>query len=750
MDKPLPGDASLEVNGPLNNKTSNIEDCISPEFFQDNVQITDDDQQIELANQCVQSSSKTNNGDDCSTHDLGVEKPLLGDALVPSKSNSSDDCSKYDLNVYRSLPGDASNSLEINGSFHCSKASSSDISTVQGNAQSLFAEYQHQHPYYVVPTVHSSSDDSSSSFYFSDKNSLPGHGELRSNNEGSTITVGSEHQVLCQVEATIQRLPRFSNHQLSPVGSVVSSEDEIHIIMELDEEKLPHHFDQEPPDTTTAIATENSHHTVGSLVDASTDYSTALSECSSGELREMGSESDCSAASSGSEHRDCVQDYDNHMSETKPSSFSSVTKISSDGPLDSNHSLRCHSTLTPRNIPGQLSVTEGEQRTQEITQSSDCEETSPFPELSAAQGVHSDHQLLSPVGSVISTDNDVCIVMELDEEELPHRFDTIIAIATENSHHTVGSLVDTSTDYSTAVSECSSGGLREMGSESNHSAASSGSEHKDYVQDCAQLDMKEVDDTSTRANSSASLSKGSLDRSCLGDSENSLNTCLRCHSTITPCTILGRFCVSNVSEEELHEDFTQSTLCEGISSHLEASADQSSATGHQLSPVGSIVSTDDETRIVMELDEKESPISGSEISDTSTEYYTALSQLSSGQLSGGSNHSAAARHSEPVMISSGSESIDYVQVDMEPLGSKANLLKMSSSASLFIPRGFSNGPLPDNDSSLSLASFQRNDSTTTFHSILGQLSGSSASEGEQEQRHHDPLPNQTPPIYEPY
>ena len=754
VDKPLPGDSSLEANV---SKMSNGDDYISPDFLQDSVQTADDKQQsphsVEVADQCVQSSPKTSNGDDCSHHDSGVEKPLPGDALISSKSNNSDDCN---LVVHKSLPGDAS--LETNGSFRASNGDNHSSSTVEDNAQSLslFAEYQHQHPYYMIPTdqcMHSSSDDDS--FYLSDKKSLPG--ELSSSSDNDSFhrvsTVGSEHRGLCQVEATVQRLPRFSDHQLSPVGSVVSSEDEICIIMELDEGELPHCYDKELSDTTTAIATENSHHTVGSLVDASTDYSTALSECSSGGFREMGSESSHSAASSGVEYRDCAQDCvqvdKEEMDDTTASSSASMSKRLLDGSRDSNYSLRRHSTLTPCNILGELSesnMNEGEQRTQESTQSSDCEGMNPHHEASAAQRVRSGHQL-SPVGSVVSTDHNVCIVMELDEGELPQCYDkelsnTITAITTEASHHSAGSLVNASIDYSTALSECSSGGLREVGSESSHSVASSGLEYyRDCAQDCVQVDKEEMDDT--KASNCASVSKRSLDESC--DSNNSLNAPLRRHSTITPCTIMGRFCVSNVSEWELHKDFTQSTVCEGMSV---ASADQGvySATGHQLSPVGSLVDTDDEIHIIMELNEEESPNIIGEISDTSTEYYTALSQFSSGQLSSDTNHSAGARHSEPVMISSGSESIE---VNMEPLGSRANLLKMSSSASLFIPRGFSNGPLPDNDSS-SLSSFQRNDSTTTFHSILGQLSGSSASEGDQEQRQDDPLPNQTPPIYEPY
>ena len=84
---------------------------------------------------------------------------------------------------------------------------------------------------------------------------------------------------LQQVEATVQRLPRFSDHQLSPVGSVVSARNETRVLMELDEVKLPHgryYGDQELPDAAIGASLCNTI-----VSDPSTDYYSAVSEMSS-------------------------------------------------------------------------------------------------------------------------------------------------------------------------------------------------------------------------------------------------------------------------------------------------------------------------------------------------------------------------------------------------------------------------------------------------------------------------------------
>ena len=126
------------------------------------------------------------------------------------------------------------------------------------------------------------------------------------------------------------------------------------------------------------------------------------------------------------------------------------------------------------------------------------------------------------------------------------------------------------------------------------------------------------------------------------------------------------------------------------------------------------------------------------VSDPSTDYYSAVSETSS--------HDSG-NHLSPIgSVLSSEDDVRIIMESEESPDDNNSMLKMSSSTSLFIPRGLSNGPLK---SSSSLNSHQRNDSTTTFHSILlVQLSGSSDSEEDKHQRSNDPqLPS---PIYEPY
>ena len=142
--------------------------------------------------------------------------------------------------------------------------------------------------------------------------------------------------------------------------------------------------------------------------------------------------------------------------------------------------------------------------------------------------------------------------------------------------------------------------------------------------------------------------------------------------------------------------------------------------------------------------------SSSGVSHCSTDYYTALESLdfssesSMGVLCHGGNQADgySSEQSAAASLDRGSEHRDSVQVKMEPVNS-TNLLKMSSSASLFIPRGFSTGPL-----SLSGHSSQQRGSTSTLYSILGQLSESSVSD--KDQQVVDLEPNQTVHVYEPY
>ena len=189
---------------------------------------------------------------------------------------------------------------------------------------------------------------------------------------------------------------------------------------------------------------------------------------------------------------------------------------------------------------------------------------------------------------------------------------------------------------------------------------------------------------------------------------------------------------------------------------------------HQLSPVGSVVSTKDETCIIMEIDEAELPhiydnepavnVSTSHITvmDSSTDYYTALSQLSSGHESGPqlvvSPVGSVLSTDDEVRIIMEPEELESPSDDSNNTGNNNSnaMLKMSSSTSLFIPRGFSNGPVTWNSSgSLTGSLQQRNDSTATFHSVMMQLSGSSASEEDKENRPNQD-PQLPPPIYEPY
>ncbi len=165
--------------------------------------------------------------------------------------------------------------------------------------------------------------------------------------------------------------------------------------------------------------------------------------------------------------------------------------------------------------------------------------------------------------------------------------------------------------------------------------------------------------------------------------------------------------------------------------------------------------SNDETRVIMDLDEVELPHSryydDQELLDadintrlpitacSSTDYYSAAS--------GTSGHDSG-NHPSPVNSVLSTE--DEVRIIMELEGSPngdSSMLKMSSSTSLFIPRGLSNAQWKSS-SSLASHSDQRNDSTTTFHSILLQLSGSSAGEEDKEQRSNDPQLPQL--VYEPY
>lgn len=145
--------------------------------------------------------------------------------------------------------------------------------------------------------------------------------------------------------------------------------------------------------------------------------------------------------------------------------------------------------------------------------------------------------------------------------------------------------------------------------------------------------------------------------------------------------------------------------------------------------------------------------SSSEIShcSTSTVYHTALENLdlSSQSSDVGLLHPSDKTHGtgqSAVMSSgSGSEHRDSNQVIVEPMNhNNFKLMKMSSSASLFIPRGLSGGP---SDKSASI--HQERGSTNTLASILAQLSESSVS-GEEQQHgvaNHD---HNVTPIYEPY
>jgi hypothetical protein len=176
---------------------------------------------------------------------------------------------------------------------------------------------------------------------------------------------------------------------------------------------------------------------------------------------------------------------------------------------------------------------------------------------------------------------------------------------------------------------------------------------------------------------------------------------------------------------------------------------------HQLSPVGSVVSTENETRVIMDLDKVELPHSryydDQELLDvdinsrltitanSSTDYYSAASEMSS--------HDSG-NHLSPVSSVLSTEDEVRIIMELEESANDGNsMLKMSSSTSLFIPRGLSNAQWKSS-SSLASHSDQRNDSTTTFHSILMQLSGSSAGEEDKEQKSNDAqLPQ---PFYEPY
>ena len=578
--------------------------------------------------------------------------------------------------------------------------------------------------------------------------------------------------------------PRIhSGLQLSPVGSVLSSDDEVCIVMELENEENQYSGYKE----STVTVTESVHYTNGNT---STEYFTAPSDRenmhrdgqSPGPVMQLFNSSD-------SEHKDSAHLDMDPMDGTSPLKTSSSTSLFiprglSSGPQDSNYSLntpqRHNSTVTSCSILGQLTESEGEQRTtfcQDITQSSecDCEHLGLHPVASPlTPSIHSCLQL-SPVGSVVSSDDEVCIVMELENEEFPNCCDKE-SIDDVNLHYTTGAPLNTSTEYFTASpSEINSGHLDQSNNENTDRDGrspkpvmltdSSGSEHKDS----AHADMDPMDGTSLlKTSSSASLFIPRGLSSGPQDSNYSLNTPQRHNLTVTSYSILGQLTESGVSEGELvttfHQDITQSSECdcELLGLHpVQSPLAPRIHSGLQLSPAGSVVSSDDEVRIVMELENEEFPDSGYKEStdavtvteslhytdgNTSTEYFTAPSEISSGHLSqrgSGSTHSTG--HS-PVLSSgnSGSEHKDTVHLDMD-LMDGTNLLKMSSSTSLFIPRGLSSGP---QDSNYSLNTPQRHDSTTTFYSILEQYSESSASEGER--RIVDPLPDQPPPIYEPY
>ena len=143
--------------------------------------------------------------------------------------------------------------------------------------------------------------------------------------------------------------------------------------------------------------------------------------------------------------------------------------------------------------------------------------------------------------------------------------------------------------------------------------------------------------------------------------------------------------------------------------------------------------------------------SSSRMSTCSTEYYTALESIDlSSESSVGMWHSTDTRQSAFLSSGSGSEHRDSNQIAVEPtiVGKGNALLKMSSSASLFIPRGLSSGPQDNSSASIPWG----RGSTCTLSSILAQLSESSVSEEDQQTGHsaHQSQTDQTARVYEPY
>ena len=125
----------------------------------------------------------------------------------------------------------------------------------------------------------------------------------------------------------------------------------------------------------------------------------------------------------------------------------------------------------------------------------------------------------------------------------------------------------------------------------------------------------------------------------------------------------------------------------------------------------------------------------SRTSHSSTDYYTAHESLdfSSESSMGGGAH---------LSLDSASDHRDSLQPTMEPVDAKGNnLLKTSSSASLFIPRGFSN---VRQENTLRGSRHQRG-STSTLYSILAQLSEASGDDD-----HEAGDPQTAHRVYEPY
>ena len=191
----------------------------------------------------------------------------------------------------------------------------------------------------------------------------------------------------------------------------------------------------------------------------------------------------------------------------------------------------------------------------------------------------------------------------------------------------------------------------------------------------------------------------------------------------------------HVSSQLLHEitstkTYNHDSLFEDASS--ESAGHVAVTMDHDLSP-----ELNDETLATQHSTDAKS--SSETFTHSSTDYFTAHETLSSGSQGSLSSSQCAADTS----YHSGSEHRDSVQHNILEQNTSNDLLKMSSSTSLFIPRGFSTGPCDNN----SFRRHQRQGSTTTMYSVLSQLSDSTESVTDQDTGAVIPDDRR---VYEPY